>query len=278
MRWKPAAGLILAAGMLAGCTTLENEIWGNRYGPSPVLVAQTVQLGVERQAAVVAAIVAGARGIAVDPVTGVPLGPVLPAPGGSREAWYQIILTGFNVIDDACMAYIDDLWILERRKTRNSTIIHAAGAATAAILSAKVTPSTAAALLVISQAFGLAGILNNAVADTYLYTQNAATVKKLVRKTTLAYRTDLAANIGATEVAYPIASPGAAYHHMRDYLTLCLPPSIQEQIDDLVTTAKAVPEGVPRVAGGGPAAAPVVMMRRGAASPPVTSLRMVPGI
>jgi hypothetical protein len=46
---------------------------------------------------------------------------------------------------------------------------------------------------------------NTAISDTYLYTQNAATIKKLIQKTTEAYRTDLAnrvANTTDTEVSY----------------------------------------------------------------------------
>jgi hypothetical protein len=238
MRWKQAAALVLTTGALCGCTTLDDQLAG-RYGPSPVLVASMVQSNVLRQASVVAA-VAGA----LDPATGEPRPDRLPIPG-VREEWYRYILMGFNTIDDACMTYIDDLWILERRKTRNSTIIHAAGAATAAILSAQVTPQTAAALLILSQAFGLAGVLNNAVADSYLYTQPASTIKRIVQKTTLEYRTDLAAKVASTsetEITYPVASVGAAYHHMREYLALCLPPTIQAQIDERLNGAKAIPD------------------------------------
>jgi capsid protein len=39
-----------------------------------------------------------------------------------------------------------------------------------------------------------------------------------------------------------MGSAGAAYHHMREYLALCLPPTIQAQIEDLVANAKAAPE------------------------------------
>jgi hypothetical protein len=234
MRWKQSTALVLAAGVLSGCTTFENDVWGMRYGPSPTLVAETVQTSVARQMAVVAAVSSD-----VDPATGqrIALRPV------TRGDWYAVILTGFNTIDDACMSYVDGLWVLERQKTRNSTILTAAGAAGAAIIgSAQATPSTAAALVVLAQAFGFAGILNNAIFDTYLYTQNAATIKKLVEKMTLQYRTDFAAGVSASEINYPIASPGAAYHHMREYLALCLPPTIQARIEDLVTGAQTTTE------------------------------------
>jgi hypothetical protein len=162
----------------------------------------------------------------------------------TREEWYTVTLTGFNVVDDACMTYIDDLWILERRKARTGALLAATGAAAAGIIAANSHPS-AATLAILAQAFGLAAAFNTAITDSYLYSQNAATIKKLVRKTTEAYRTDYARRFPEPEVAYPLGSAGAAYHHMREYLALCLPPTIQAQIEDLVTNAKAAPDNSP---------------------------------
>jgi hypothetical protein len=158
------------------------------------------------------------------------------------EEWYRVILAGFNVVDDACISYIDDLWILERKRTRNGALIAAVGSATSGIVAANANPS-AITLAILAQAFGLASALNTAISDSYLYSQNAATIKKLVRGTTEAYRVDLAANFKSSEIKYPIASVPAAYHHMREYLALCLPPTIQAQIEDLVTNAKSGPVG-----------------------------------
>lgn len=155
--------------------------------------------------------------------------------------WYTVTMTGFNVVDDACMSYIDDLWILERRKARNGTLIAATGAAVAGIVAANSHPSVIT-LAILAQAFGLAAAFNTAISDSYLYTQNAATIKKLIRKTTEAYRTDFAKKFTENEVSYPMGTPGAAYHNMREYLALCLPPTIQAQIEDLVANAKASPE------------------------------------
>lgn len=188
-----------------------------------------VAAAAHRQADVVLAMAGGAGYAQNPPVT--------------RADWYTVIMTGFNVVDDACTTYIDDLWILERRKARNGALIAATGAAVSGIVAANANPS-AITLAILAQAFGLAAAFNTAISDSYLYTQNAATIKKLVRKTTEAYRTDLAKKVlpPEDEVTYPIGSPGAAYHHMREYLALCLPPTIQAQIEDLVATAKAAPE------------------------------------
>ena len=251
MRWTQSTALLLTAGALCGCT--DDRFFADRYGPSPTLVAETVQASVARQAAVVAA-VAGA----LDPRTGQFVLAALPD-SGDRLGWYKVIMMGFNTIDDACTTYIDDLWILERRKTRNSTILHAAGAAAAALVTAAQTsPSTAAALVILAQSFGFAGILNNAIADSYLYSQSAANVRQLVKATTEAYRNDLAKNFTPTqgnglpaEVAYPMASVPAEYFHMREYLSLCLPPAIQGQVDKLVAGAVAAPAGQKPAGGGG---------------------------
>ena len=220
--------------LVSGCITDMDPLTG-RYGPSPIPVAATFESAVARQRSVVMAM---ARGAFPD-----------EQPPRNRDDWYLVILAGFNVVDDSCISYIDDLWILERRKARNGALIAATGAAVAGIIAAGGNPS-ASTLAILAQAFGLAAAFNIAISDSYLYTQNAATIKKLILKTTEAYRLDLAANFTRGELDYPVASIPAAYHHIREYLSLCLPPTIQAQIEDLVTNAKAAP--APTGGGAGP--------------------------
>src|SRR4051812_34489327 len=120
--WRRLAGL-LAVTSLAGCTELQEQLTG-RYGPSPIPTALAVQSAVQRQTDVVIAIATGAG-----------FGGSAPA-FGDRQGWYLVTMIGFNVVDDACMTYIDDLWILERRKARNGALIAATGAAVAGIVAA----------------------------------------------------------------------------------------------------------------------------------------------
>jgi hypothetical protein len=224
---RNVAVLVAFASVVTGCAEFQAQ-FENRYGPSPVPIAAFVDASTARQVDVVMAMARGALPPGQLPVT--------------DEEWYRVILAGFNVVDDACISYIDDLWILERRRTRNGALIAAVGSATSGIVAANANPS-AITLAILAQAFGLASALNTAISDSYLYSQNAATIKKLVRGTTEAYRVDLAANFKSSEIKYPIASVPAAYHHMREYLALCLPPTIQAQIEDLVTNAKSGPVG-----------------------------------
>src|SRR5690242_3981218 len=158
--------LFLATSILSGCAEWQDQLTG-KYGPSPVPTGPAVESAARRQVDVVYAITRGAG-----------YSQALPA-FGDRQGWYTVIMTGFNVVDDACMTYIDDLWILERRKARTGTLIAATGAAVAGIISANAHPS-ATTLAILAQAFGLAAAFNTAIADSYLYTQNAATIKKLV--------------------------------------------------------------------------------------------------
>jgi hypothetical protein len=221
--------VLAIASLASGCADVQDQLNG-RYGPNPIPTGAAVEIAAHRQADVVLAMARGA-GYAQNPPS-----------FGDRESWYTVIMTGFNVVDDACVSYIDDLWILERRKTRNGALIAATGAAAAGIIAANSHPSVIT-LAILAQAFGLASAYNTAISDSYLYTQNAATIKKLIQKTTEAYRTDIAKKVKSeTEVSYPMGSPGAAYHHMREYLALCLPPTIQTQIESLVANAKAAPE------------------------------------
>ena len=120
------------------------------------------------------------------------------------------------------------------------------------------------------------GDQSNAVADSYLYTQNAATIKKLVQITTVKYRTDFASKVrGHDEVTYPIASTGAAYHHMREYLALCLPPTIQSQIEERLAGAKAVTVGT-TIASSSTGGSSMLASRRGGSSRgvPVTAVTL----
>jgi hypothetical protein len=135
---------------------------------------------------------------------------------------------------------MDDLWKLDRRKTRSLGILTATGAAVGAIVGAGGNPS-ASTLAILTQAFGLSSALVTDISDSYLYSKDAGQIKGLIKKLTDAYRTDLVTN--AINLAYPMDGPAAAYHHMREYLQLCLPPNIEAQIAGLVVNAQAVADG-----------------------------------
>jgi hypothetical protein len=211
----------VGASLLAACSSIKAQ-FADRYGPEPVLSAQPTEDVAKRQHDVVAVI-----------LTANGYGGALPQ---TTDGWYGTILTGFNIVDDACQTYINDLWKIDREKNRVRDVISASGAATAAIVGANANPS-AQTLTTLAQAFGLASTLTGTIGDSYLFAQNPAVVGQIVKKLQVAYRTDLAKN--KTTPGYPISSPSAIYYHTREYLSLCLPPTIQAQVEDLIAKAKA---------------------------------------
>src|SRR4249919_2287171 len=107
--FRGVVGIILLATTATGCAEFQEQLAG-KYGPSPIPTGAAVEAAVRRQSDVVIAIARGA-GYTQAPI--------------DRFGWYTVTMTGFNVVDDACMTYIDDLWILERRKARTGTLIAA---------------------------------------------------------------------------------------------------------------------------------------------------------
>jgi hypothetical protein len=221
---------LIGAVLLASCADFTNE-WSDRYGPTPVPTALGVTQAATRELQIV-------QGLAQ--ASGLPTKDGYQTLPTDRAGWYGMILTGFNTVDDACATYINDLWKLDRQRGRVKDALTATGSAVAAIIGANSHPSTAT-LTILAQAFGLGTALTNAFADSYLYAQTPSTVRTIVKKSKDAYRDDLAKNFANAN--YPIESPAATYYHVREYLSLCLPPTIQSQIDDLVAKAKATPEG-----------------------------------
>lgn len=228
MRKRQWLASVFLLGMLPGCSSIKAQ-WADRYGPDPVPSAMATIEASNREAEVVTALLRANGYARADVSNDVPT---------SSLAWYGVILTGFNVVDDACQTYINDLWKLDRQKGRVRDIITASGAATAAIVGANANPSTAT-LTTLAQAFGLASTLTGTIGDSYLFAQNPAALGQIVKKLQTAYRDDVAKNIDTRY--YPISSYAAVYYHTREYLSLCLPPTIEAQVQDLVAKAKAKP-------------------------------------
>jgi hypothetical protein len=155
--------------------------------------------------------------------------------GGVTPDWYDVTLAGFNYVDDACSAYFDRLFKLNRRKEAIRSALSVGGQTTNAILVA--TKASELSLAVVAQAFGLGSSLTEIVSGTYLYQLPPATTKAFVGKVSRAYREGVARERSA------ILGPAAAYGHVRGYLDLCLPATIEASLVEHVSAATAVPVG-----------------------------------
>lgn len=225
--------------ILSACSDLSDQWrgeWLGRYGPDPLLNAKDVGPSVNRQKEALLLYVEAARSPVIDPTT------KTIAASDQKPYWYEVVLTAFNDVDDRCTRYFEYLWIMDRQRGRVKDSLVATGAATAVITAATGHPS-AQALAVIASAFGLAGALTDTVALSYLYSQPPSTLLTLWRKTRDAYRTTFAEEYAAPKSRIPMGTPAAAYYHIREYLSLCLPPTLQSQIDEYLSKAKGTTEG-----------------------------------
>jgi hypothetical protein len=201
----------------ASCSNMQ-ALWEDRYGPSPVFVAADVERATNQQAEVLRAFATGA---------GLPWPP--PAPGNGY--WYQLTLAGFNVVDDACTRYMEDLFGWERKRNRTKDILSLAAASTAAILGA--TNAGKHSLIIVAEAFGFATGATTIFADSYLFKLHPSTIQSIALKLQEAYRNATA------EKAPTINSPAVAYQHVRGYLTLCLPVTLEQKIDEYLAATSA---------------------------------------
>lgn len=160
--------------------------------------------------------------------------------GGATFGWYDVTLAGFNYVDDACSAYFDRLFKLNRRKDAIRSTLSVGGQTTNAILFA--TEASQLSMAVVAQAFGLASSLTDIVSGTYLYQLPPATTKAFVSELSRAYRT------GVDQQRSQIDTPAESYGHIRGYLDLCLPATIEASLVEHVSAAAAVP--VPATGGG----------------------------
>ena len=117
----------------------------------------------------------------------------------------------------------------------------AASATAAAIMG--VTGASSKSLAVVASAFGLGNVATDLVAGTYLYQTPPSAALSFVRELQLAYRD------GIVSRRSMINAPSAAYHAIQDYLSLCLPPTIETKIAEHIASARAAPDPVTPGAG-----------------------------
>jgi hypothetical protein len=199
---RPVA-IMLTSACVAACAPLG----GNGRGLPPAIEATDVEQAGGNTERILTALRA-------DSAIGMP-GPI---------SWYAVSQAGFNYIDDRCSEYFNVLFQLNRRREGIKAGLSAFGQTTNAILAT--TGASAISMAVVAQAFGLASSVTDIVAGTYLYQLPPATTESFVKELQFAFRT------GAKEAAKQneIRGPDDAYHLIQQYLSLCLPPTIEARL------------------------------------------------
>jgi hypothetical protein len=209
---------LILAFLVSGCSRddIEKRIAG-RWGPSPNIKTENVRPTLDEQFGVLDLIQKEAGLGNLDQ--------------NSDPRWFTVAQWGFNVGREDCMVYLNTVFKLQRERTRDHAIIGATQTATIGIVTAA-SPHAATALSVLGQAFGLATALNDAIYDSYLFTQAPGLISIKVKQLQDAYRN--------SKLPAHITSAPAAYSAIQDYYNICLPQSIEGVV--LTKVAESQPE------------------------------------
>jgi hypothetical protein len=151
-------------------------------------------------------------------------GEKLPAEADAR--WQLIVWAGLNAIDEQCEKYIDAIFWAYRDLRTVGNQINLAGATTSAILGAVGASAAAIATTAASLGFATQGITN--IANGLFYKIEPSGIRKIVKRGQVAYRQGVEQRITTYD------SRPKAVAAIQGYLSLCLPASIETQINEAV--------------------------------------------
>lgn len=145
------------------------------------------------------------------------------APGG--RMWPVVVQAGLNDIDERCDAYL--AWLDDKRRSRAPTIsqINALQTTTTSIM--RFTGATANPISIAGEAFGLASSTFTNFNSRLILEVNHSTVQAVVVNRRNDYRLRI--------VGVPIDNRPAAVHALRSYLNICMPFTIEMEINTTVT-------------------------------------------
>jgi hypothetical protein len=145
--------------------------------------------------------------------------------GLGSNSWTVIVQAGMNDIDQRCDAYLT--WLDDRSRSQAPILkeLSDLSVATQAIMAT--TPAGAGAITIVGVAFGLASSTFTNFNSRLLYEVNHSTVQSIVLANDNRFRQDLK---GKT-----INNRPAAIYALRSYLRLCMPFTIETQINNAVT-------------------------------------------
>jgi len=173
---------------------------------------------------------------------------ILPFPPTQESEWYRIAEWGFNIGRQDCEVYLDNLFRMNREKQRNDSIFTALNTAAAAIITG--TTHAQKPLSLVAAAFGLTTAINDALFQSYLFTEAPGLIAIKVKELQDAYRDSVEKNEypdgkSKQERRSLIRSPEAAFNAIQNYYRLCLPQTIEGTLLQAVsyTTAKATDPG-----------------------------------
>ncbi|MCP4718633.1 MAG: hypothetical protein GY860_04170 [Desulfobacteraceae bacterium] len=146
----------------------------------------------------------------------------------SAEDWQRFIRAGISYADDKCEVYMGSIFDLNRARNATTNQITLLGAATAGVLAAAEVAAKEVAITAI--AFGLAGSSVDNLTNSFLYDLEPSGVRSLVEGLQTLYVSEMNAEVNDRTVAFD---------YIRGYACICVPASIEAEINNAVKTAKA---------------------------------------
>jgi hypothetical protein len=140
--------------------------------------------------------------------------------------WPLVVQAGLNDIDLRCDAYL--MWIDNVRRSSAAALAEITDVGTAATAIMGVTGASAKSIAIVGTAFGLAYNTFTNVSHRLLLDVDKTTVQAVVYHRRNDFRNDLATQP-------PVTNRPAAIHALRSYLSICLPITIETDINMTVT-------------------------------------------
>ena len=140
---------------------------------------------------------------------------------------------------------------MNREKQRNDSMLVAIGTAAAAFLTS--TTSSQKALSIVAAAFGMSTALNDALFQSFLFTEAPGLVANKVKELQDTYQETMEKNQNDSKLGNKINTAHAAYNAIQNYYHICLPQSIEGTLLQAVanTAAKTSDPGKPVPSGTG---------------------------
>ncbi len=150
----------------------------------------------------------------------------------STAYWNVFVVQGMNDVDRRCDAYL--AWLDDKRRSRESKLRQITDIRTATVAIMSFTGSGTTPMDVVGLAFGL---LTDTVGNYHsrlLLEMEGSTVQAVVFRE----RARLRSEINSID----FASKPDAYHAIRSYLNICLPHTIETEINNTITVDKRAPD------------------------------------
>src|SRR6266702_226924 len=219
LTWAASIGIALLA---AGCDLNYTQGVGTKLYPVDV-AAQT-----DLQNAYVGEICqqAGLQPAVFDSVTSCGPNPY------DAATWWLFVQAGMNDIDQRCDAYM--AWLDEAQRSREPVLNELALASATAQTIMRSTGVGANPITIAGAAFGLAAGTFTNVQSRLILTMPHSTVQAVVLSRQKEYRDQLIGT--STNKAIAIVSRPAALYALRSYLRLCMPMTIETEINNTIAT------------------------------------------